>query len=76
MNYTRFTLHIDEYTYADYFHFIYIYSTFAIRYIITFFPKATTGLEPIGYRGALLSSLLLVSVYDTQFAECTSTDCK
>jgi hypothetical protein len=30
-----------------------------------FFPKATTGLEPIGYRGALLSSLLQVNVYVT-----------
>jgi hypothetical protein len=29
-------------------------------------PKATTGLEPIGYRGALLSSLLHVTVYVTR----------
>jgi hypothetical protein len=27
--------------------------------------KATTGLEPIGYRGALLSCLLQVNVYVT-----------
>jgi hypothetical protein len=30
-----------------------------------FFPKATTGLVPIGYSGALLSSLLQVNVYLT-----------
>jgi hypothetical protein len=37
----------------------------------------TTGLEPIGYRGALLSSLLRVNVYVyTQYAECTGTDCE
>jgi hypothetical protein len=30
-----------------------------------FFPEAATGLEPIGYRGALLSSLLEVNVYVT-----------
>jgi hypothetical protein len=29
------------------------------------FPKALTGLVPIGYRGALLSSLLHVTVYVT-----------
>jgi predicted nuclease with RNAse H fold len=55
------------------------------------FPKATRGLEPISYRGALLSRLLhaisyrgsllstllhaTVYVY-IQFAECTSTDLK
>jgi hypothetical protein len=27
--------------------------------------EATTGLEPIGYRGALLSSLLQVNIYVT-----------
>jgi ribosomal protein L32E len=27
------------------------------------FPKATRGLEPIGYRGALLSTLLHATVY-------------
>jgi hypothetical protein len=30
-----------------------------------FFPKVTTGFEPIGYRGGLLSSLLQVNVYVT-----------
>jgi hypothetical protein len=33
--------------------------------LLVFFPKATTGLVPIGYRGALLSSLLQVNVYVT-----------
>jgi hypothetical protein len=38
------------------------------------FPKATRGLVPISYRGALLSTLLHATVYVyTQFAECTST---
>jgi hypothetical protein len=37
----------------------------------------TTGLEPIGYRVALLSTLLHATVYVyTQFAEYTSKDCK
>jgi hypothetical protein len=37
------------------------------KYLLSahFFRKATTGLEPIGYRGALLSSLLQVNVYVT-----------
>jgi hypothetical protein len=55
------------------------------------FPKVTSGLEPISYRGALLSTLLhaisyreallstllhaTIRVY-TQFAECSGTDCK
>jgi hypothetical protein len=40
-------------------------------------PNATRGLEPISYRGALLSTLLHATVYVfTQFAECTGTDCK
>jgi hypothetical protein len=35
------------------------------------------GLEPISYRGELLSTLLHATVYVfTQFAECTGTDCK
>jgi hypothetical protein len=39
-------------------------------------PKATRGLEPINYRGALLSTLLHVTVYVfTQFVECAGTDC-
>jgi hypothetical protein len=39
--------------------------------------EATTGIEPISSRGALLSILLHAIVYVfTQFAECTSTDCK
>jgi hypothetical protein len=39
--------------------------------------KATRGLEPISYRGVLLSTLLHATVYVfTQFAECTNTDCK
>jgi hypothetical protein len=39
------------------------------------FPKATRGLEPISYRGTLLSTLLHAIVYVfTQFAECTSTN--
>jgi ribosomal protein L32E len=29
------------------------------------FPEATTGLEPIGYRGVLLSTLLHATVYVT-----------
>jgi hypothetical protein len=33
--------------------------------MFVFFPSATTGLEPIDYRGALLSSLLQVNVYVT-----------
>jgi hypothetical protein len=41
------------------------------------FPKVTRGLEPISYKGALLSSLLHATVLVfTQFAECTGTDCK
>jgi hypothetical protein len=32
---------------------------------VTFNGKATTGLEPIGYRGALLTCLLQVNVYVT-----------
>jgi hypothetical protein len=41
------------------------------------FPKATRSLEPISYRGALLSTLLHAAVYVyTQFAECTGTDCR
>jgi hypothetical protein len=41
------------------------------------FPKATRGFERISYRGALLSTLLHATVFVfTQFAECTSTDCK
>jgi hypothetical protein len=41
------------------------------------FPEATTGPEPISYRGAPLSTLLHVTEYVfTQFAECTGTDCK
>jgi hypothetical protein len=36
----------------------------------------TRGLEPISYRGALLSTLLHATVYViTQFAECTGTYC-
>jgi hypothetical protein len=39
--------------------------------------KSTRGLEPLSYRGALLSTLLHANVYVfTQFAECTSRDCK
>jgi hypothetical protein len=34
-------------------------------YYICKILKAATGLEPIGYRGALLSSLLQVNVYVT-----------
>jgi hypothetical protein len=42
-----------------------------------FKDPATRGLEPISYRGALLSTLLHATVYVyTQFAECTSTDWK
>jgi hypothetical protein len=41
------------------------------------YPVATWGHEPISYREALLSTLLHATVYVfTQFAECTSTDCK
>jgi hypothetical protein len=40
-------------------------------------PKATRGLEPSSYRGALVSTLLHATVYlVTQFADCTGTDCK
>jgi hypothetical protein len=41
------------------------------------FPKVTTGLEPINYREALLSTLLHanISVF-TQFSEYTGADCK
>jgi hypothetical protein len=40
-------------------------------------PKATRGFEPISCRGAILSTLLLATVYVfTQFVECTVTDCK
>jgi hypothetical protein len=39
------------------------------------FPKATRGVEPISYRGALLSTLLHATVYAfTQFAECASNN--
>jgi ribosomal protein L32E len=38
------------------------YRLVLVGYFIT---KATTGLVPIGYRGALLSSLLQVNVYVT-----------
>jgi hypothetical protein len=45
------------------------------RHFILLFPKATRGLEPISYRGALLSTLLHATVYDyTQFADCADTD--
>jgi hypothetical protein len=48
-----------------------------IYFIICQLQKATRGLEPISYRGALLSTLLYVTVYVvTQFSECTITDCK
>jgi hypothetical protein len=41
------------------------------------FPKAIRGLDPISYRGGLLSTLLHAIVYVfTQFAECTSRNCK
>jgi hypothetical protein len=40
-------------------------------------PGYQTGLEPIGYRLVLVSTLLHATVYIlTQFAECTGTDCK
>jgi hypothetical protein len=39
--------------------------------------ETTKGLEPISYRGALLSTLLHATVYVfTEFVDCTSTDCK
>jgi hypothetical protein len=45
--------------------------------IYSSFSKATRGLEPNSYRGALQSTLLHATVYVfTQFAECTGTDCK
>jgi hypothetical protein len=41
------------------------------------FPNATRGFEPISCRGALLNTLLHITVYVyTQYAECTGTDCK
>jgi hypothetical protein len=46
-------------------------------YLCMSFPNATRGLEPISYRGVLLSTLLHAIVYVfTQFAKCTGTDCK
>jgi hypothetical protein len=39
--------------------------------------KAKTGLEPITWREALLSTPLHAIIFAiTQFAECTDTDCK
>jgi hypothetical protein len=39
-------------------------------------PQATRGVEPISYRGALVSTLLRATVYtNTQFAECTGAGC-
>jgi hypothetical protein len=51
--------------YFDYIHKYYIGFCKTLKMSTLFFPKATTGLEPIGYRGALLSSVLQVSVYVT-----------
>jgi hypothetical protein len=47
-------------------------------FVFIFFAKATRGLEPISFGGALLSTLLHVIVYGffTQFAECTGTECE
>jgi hypothetical protein len=44
---------------------------------IKYTPQATTGLVPISYRRALLSTLLHVTVYIfTQFSESVCTGCK
>jgi hypothetical protein len=46
-------------------------------WFVSLIPKATRGIEPVSYRGALLSTLLHVILYVvTQFAECSGTDCK
>jgi hypothetical protein len=48
-----------------------------VVFVVLVFKVSFVSLEPISYRGALLSTLLHATVYVfTQFAECTSTDCK
>jgi hypothetical protein len=47
--------------------FLFLLKIWLIFSLKSHFPcKATTGLEPIGYRGTLLSSLLQVNVYVTK----------